>query len=184
MLRLYFDLPGREEVVIDRYAKWLLDHGVDAVGQSIADLAPARLAFGQGLAGFAVNRRRARPGGRVLPTVVDQDVPVLTVRTPRGGLRGVVFGYACHTTCVSDDKINGDYAGYAQAAVETRQPGAVAMFVQGCGGDANPLPANASRAGQSLWPHSRGGRGAGHRGANEARDGAVAGLVRGSAVAL
>ena len=106
----------------------------------LADLAPARLAFGQGLAGIAVNRRRARPGGRVLPTVVDQDVPVLTVRSPKGVLRGIVFGYACHTTCISDDKINGDYAGYAMAELETSHPGAVAMFVQGCGGDANPLP--------------------------------------------
>jgi hypothetical protein len=64
----------------------------------------------------------------------------MSVRSPKGDLRGIVFGYACHTTCISDDKVNGDYAGYAQANLEEKHPGAIAMFVQGCGGDANPLP--------------------------------------------
>src|SRR5690606_36266255 len=34
----------------------------------------------------------------------------------------------------------GDYAGYAQAALEAAHPGVTALFAQGCGGDANPLP--------------------------------------------
>jgi neutral ceramidase len=34
----------------------------------------------------------------------------------------------------------GDYAGFAQAELETRHPGARAMFVAGCGGDQNPIP--------------------------------------------
>src|SRR5688572_7171396 len=149
VLWLYFDLPKKELDVIDRYTKWLYDRVVDAVGQALKDLSPATLAFGQGLAGIAVNRRRAREGGRVLPTVVDQDVPVLTVRSPKGELRGVVFGYACHTTCINDDKVNGDYAGYAQAELEARQPGAIAMFAQGCGGDANPLPRHRQGLGEA-----------------------------------
>jgi neutral ceramidase len=36
--------------------------------------------------------------------------------------------------------INGDYAGFAQLELEKSFPGSVAMFVQNCGGDANPLP--------------------------------------------
>lgn len=140
VLRLYYDLSRREERIVERYTNRLYERVLEAIGAALADLSPATLAYGQGLAGIAVNRRRSRPGGRVLPTVVDQDVPVLAVRTPRGELRGVVFGYACHTTCINDDKVNGDYAGHAQAELESRHPGAIAMFVQGCGGDANPLP--------------------------------------------
>src|SRR5262249_1306844 len=34
----------------------------------------------------------------------------------------------------------GDYAGYAQEALENAYPGAIALFMEGCGGDANPLP--------------------------------------------
>jgi hypothetical protein len=34
----------------------------------------------------------------------------------------------------------GDYAGFAQIAIEKANPGAQAMFVAGCGADQNPLP--------------------------------------------
>jgi hypothetical protein len=40
----------------------------------------------QAAAGIAVNRRRARPGGRKLPGPVDHDVPVLAIRNADGGL--------------------------------------------------------------------------------------------------
>jgi hypothetical protein len=35
---------------------------------------------------------------------------------------------------------NGDYAGFAQAGLEEHYPEALALFVAGCGGDANPYP--------------------------------------------
>jgi hypothetical protein len=41
---------------------------------------------------------------------------------------------------VNDGTLNGDYAGFAQHELEAMFPGATALFVQGCGGDANPLP--------------------------------------------
>ena len=48
-----------------------------AISGAIAALAPASVAWGQSLCGFAVNRRRSRGNEtRALPTVVDQDVPV------------------------------------------------------------------------------------------------------------
>jgi hypothetical protein len=37
---------------------------------------------------------------------------------------------------------NGDYAGFAQQALQQAYPGAVAMFVNGCSGDQNPYPRN------------------------------------------
>jgi hypothetical protein len=137
---LYFDLTKHFAELRDRYTARLLNQVVEVIGAAIRDLSPATLAFGQGLAGIAVNRRRARGGGRPLTTVIDPDVPVLTVKSPQGELRGIVFGYACHTTCVNDGTLNGDYAGFAQHELEAMFPGATALFVQGCGGDANPLP--------------------------------------------
>jgi hypothetical protein len=125
---------------VDRYTRWLVDRMVEVIGESIHKLGPVELSFDQGLAGIAVNRRRARPGGRSLPGPVDQDVPVMAVRTTAGQMRAIVFGYSCHTTALSGYQINGDYAGYAQAELEKLYPGATALFVQGCGGDANPLP--------------------------------------------
>jgi hypothetical protein len=67
---------------------------------------------------------------------------VLRVASPDGKLRGVLFGAACHNTTLTGDnlKISADFAGYAQTQIERHHPGAQAMFIQGCAGDANPHP--------------------------------------------
>ena len=70
----------------------------------------------------------------------DHDVPVLRVSRPDGSLLSVVFGYACHCTVLDFNRFCGDYAGFAQAELESRHPGATALFVAGCGGDQNPIP--------------------------------------------
>jgi hypothetical protein len=71
---------------------------------------------------------------------VDHAVPVLTVTRPAGELAAVLFGYACHPTTLSFFTWCGDYPGFAQLELEKSHPGAVAMFVNTCGGDQNPLP--------------------------------------------
>jgi hypothetical protein len=71
---------------------------------------------------------------------VDHDVPVLAVRNSDGSLRAVLFGYACHCTTLDSYRWSGDYAGFAQLALEEKYPGAAAMFHAGCGADQNPLP--------------------------------------------
>jgi hypothetical protein len=66
---------------------------------------------------------------------------VLRVRAADGAVRALVFGYACHATSAPVEyMIHGDWPGYAQAAIEAAVPGAVAMFVTGCGADCNPMP--------------------------------------------
>ena len=134
----YAEINKEQEEVIRRYTRSLLDKAVDTVGASIQNLAPATLSFGQGLAAIAVNRRRARD--RSLPGPVDHDVPVLSVRGANRELRAVVVGYACHATSLGDYQISGDWPGFAKAEIEKMHPGAIALFVQGCGADANPLP--------------------------------------------
>jgi hypothetical protein len=67
-------------------------------------------------------------------------VPVLRIQGPTGNLLAVLFGYSCHATVLNDYKINADWPGFAQEAIESAHPGSVAMFVNGCGADQNPLP--------------------------------------------
>jgi len=139
MLRPAYGMSPEDEAVVRRYTSRLIDQVVDLIGNAIQNLEPAQVSFSQGLAGFAVNRRRVTQ--RDLPGPVDHDVPVLAVRAAESGLlRAVVFGYACHNTVLADYLINGDYAGFAQEALEKAHPGATAMFVEDCGADANPLP--------------------------------------------
>ena len=135
VLRPAYDIDERQIKVIERYTADLLGKVVEVIGAAIRDLAPAQLSFGQERAGFAVNRRPAE-----YPRPVDHDVPVLAVRGAGGNLRAVLFGYACHNTVLSGYEVSGDYSGFAQIALEKQHPGAVALFVAGCGADANPLP--------------------------------------------
>ncbi len=140
VLWLYYELTPEEAVVKDRYTALVYAKYAEVIGAAIANLAPAELAFDQGLAGVAVNRRRSRgPESRALGGQVDQDVPVITVKSG-SDLKAILFGYSCHTTALGGLSINGDYAGFAQLELEKSFPGTVAMFVQNCGGDANPLP--------------------------------------------
>ena len=139
MLRpAYPAMTAQQQEVIKRYTGELIVKVVETVSTAMANLAPASLAFGQGEAGFGVNRRRVTL--RQLPGPVDPDVPVLSVRDAGGQLRAVLFGYACHNTTLGDYQINGDWAGFAQAQLEQGYPGAVALYAQGCGADINPLP--------------------------------------------
>jgi len=120
---------------------------VEVVGKAMSARRPAKLEHGEGKAGFAVNRREATKDGFKIgvnpagPT--DQSVPVLKV-TETGSNKpvAIMFGYACHNTTLGAEQMKfcGDYAGYAQAAIEKAHPGAVALFVNGCSGDQNPYP--------------------------------------------
>jgi hypothetical protein len=65
---------------------------------------------------------------------------VLAVYLPDGKLKAVLFGYACHNTVLDFYKWSGDYAGFAQLALEKSHPEANAMFFIGCGADQNALP--------------------------------------------
>ncbi len=138
MLRPAYSINEEQMAVVRRYTAQLIDQVVEVIGSAIRDLAPAEVSFGQGLAGFAVNRRRINL--RHLPGPVEHDVPVLSIRSPEGALRAIVFGYACHNTVLADYVVSGDYAGFAQEALEKSHPGATALFVEDCGADANPLP--------------------------------------------
>ena len=92
--------------MIARYTAGLVKKVVTTIGEALSDLKPVSLAFGQGMAGFGVNRRRVR--SRDLPGPVNPDVPVLNVREPSGKPRAILFGYACHNASLGDYRINGD----------------------------------------------------------------------------
>jgi neutral ceramidase len=109
----------------------------EVVGRALRALRPVRLQSGQGMAAIAANRRTSfDPAGPV-----DRAVPVLSAWSG-DSLVAVLFGYACHNTTLpaSFVRFHGDYAGIAQEELERRHAGATALFVAGCGADANPAP--------------------------------------------
>lgn len=140
VLWLYYEFTPEEAAIKDRYTSMVYQKYDEVIGDALKNMAPAELHFDQGLAGIAVNRRRSRgPDTRGFGRQVDQDVPVITVKSG-GQIKTVIFGYSCHTTALGGVSISGDYAGFAQIELEKAYHGSTAMFIQNCGGDANPLP--------------------------------------------
>lgn len=129
------DMSAAETTAIDTYTRTLLDSLETVAAKAMAALTPAELSWTEGSAGFAANRRTA--GG---PT--DHALPVLVAQEKSGRLRAIMASYACHcTTCGGGlMQVGGDWAGYAQEALERDHPGAQAMIAIGCAGDADPEP--------------------------------------------
>ena len=130
-----------------------------AIAMARKTAAPARLAFGRGRVNIgSVNRRLRGPGGIAVMApnfdgAKDDGVPVLSVRRADGSLLAALAVYACHPTTISTDisEISGDYPGAFQRALESRNPGAIAMFMNGCCGDVRPaIIRNKSFAGGSF----------------------------------
>jgi hypothetical protein len=145
-LRGMFDLKDKDAEAVAENTRMLARRCVEAASQALEKREPVALSFGRGKATFAANRRVFKPTGvnfGVNPDgVVDHEVPVLRIDDADGKVKAIVFGYACHCTTLGGDhyRIGGDWAGYAQEYLERANPGATALFVTGCGGDANPEP--------------------------------------------
>jgi neutral ceramidase len=128
------------------YTRRLQEQIVDLAAGALADLKPARLSAGGGVATFVMNRREVTRDGIILGVnprgLADRSVPVLRIDDGDGKLRAVLFMCACHNTTLGPQNmlLSGDYGGYAQRAVEEQHPGVTALMMLGCAGDANPHP--------------------------------------------
>ena len=144
----YYPIEAEQVKLVDEYTDLMVRRMADMISESIANLAPASLKMGEGHATFAVNRRNNKEAevpsiiakGEPLKGPVDHTVPVMTVTGTDNNLIAILFGYACHPTTLNFTKWCGDYPGFAQILIEKNHPGALAMFVNTCGGDQNPLP--------------------------------------------
>ena len=145
-LAAMYDFTPEQAGAVSRYSDWLEKQLVQLVGDCLKTLSPAKISYGKGEANFVVNRRAPSPTGYKIGVnpagPVDRTVPILRVDNPDGKLRAVLMGYACHNTTLTGEfyQFSGDYAGFAQAALEEQYSGATALFVMGCGADANPNP--------------------------------------------
>ncbi len=143
-LQHMYGLDETQTRLLEAYSKTLPGLFLQAIERALHDLQPGRVEWGIGRAGFAVNRRQYTLGGVINGAnpigPVDHAVPVMKVMRPDGSIKALLHGYACHNTTLNLQKFSGDYAGFSQLYLEEKLPGATALFVCGCGGDANPLP--------------------------------------------
>jgi neutral ceramidase len=91
-----------EWAAAEAYRRKLEDRLVDVIAAACAKTQPASVAFGEGTATFAMNRRKVRDQGYAISPnpagPVDHRVPVLRVTDQDDRPLAVLFGYACHNT--------------------------------------------------------------------------------------
>lgn len=129
------EIPPGDMARRQRYTAEITDALAEVASKALMDRQLSLLSRGTGKATFAANRRTK--GGPV-----DHELPALFVMDKQGKVRGMLATYACHCTTLTGEfnQICGDWAGYAQEALERTHPGCIAMISVGCGGDANPDP--------------------------------------------
>ena len=119
-------LLALEQLVhISQYTEMLTRKLEEVTLAALKNRKPSLLAWGQGQASFAANRRTK--GG---PT--DPSLPMLRVTTPDGKLSAVLVNYACHgTTLEGINEIHGDWIGEAQQRIEANHPGIISLVAIG-----------------------------------------------------
>ena len=137
------DIPAEDLAIIHRYTAELITKIEQVALEAIKKRTRSKLFWTLGKVEFARNRR----GAATKP--VDHSLPVLVAKNSQGETTGILATYACHCTTLSGQfkKICGDWAGYAQEAIEHDHPNAVALISVGCGADANPYPREGEDAG-------------------------------------
>ncbi|MCH2183164.1 MAG: neutral/alkaline non-lysosomal ceramidase N-terminal domain-containing protein [Mariniblastus sp.] len=130
----------------DRYTQWLVESVCQVAEQALDARQPATLSWGQGRLAFGGNRRVLanaawRGFGLQADGPVDHSLPVMVARNAEGAPIVVWTNYACHCTTVgSRNRVSGDWAGHANAALERRYPAAISLTTIGCGADIGPQP--------------------------------------------
>ncbi len=141
----------RHGALDEDYITRAIDNMTAAATEAWSSRTDAQLHFGNGHCTVSRCRRKPDPDNppfmfrNMMPYddgFVDHDVPVITIRSPQGDLRGVLLSYACHPTSRGGLEIGGDYCCFAMDEVERQHPNAIACFLQGCGGDQKPRPAD------------------------------------------
>ena len=137
-------LDSAEDLALkERYKRDVVRGLVGAAVEADQKLQPARIGAGWGECHIGVYRREFRDGHDVLGEVpghpIDPSVGVIRVDDLDGNPIAIVFRYSCHPVTIGGRSAvaSADYPGAAREVLE-RQLGALALFLQGCGGNINP----------------------------------------------
>jgi hypothetical protein len=153
---VYKALLGRSDHEYDRaYATFVEESLVRAVKEARSKLAPARIAFGQGVAMANINRRAKDVEGQVSLGLnpdgpADRQIGLIRLERNDGGLVALVANYAIHGTVMSGQnlQVSGDAPGVASAYLEQKL-GAPVLFVNGAAGNLAPI--------YSVYPDAKSG---------------------------
>lgn len=129
-----------------KYTDFVIAQMVVAVLQAKKSMQRCRLGWGQGRVTFGRNRRVIQDGqwagfGVQPDAPVDHSLPILVAKNSKNEVMAVWANYACHCTTIgSRNVVSGDWAGFANDAIEEKFPGSVSLVSIGTGADIGPQP--------------------------------------------
>jgi neutral ceramidase len=143
---IYKSLLGRSDHEWNRdYAALVENAAVQGVKEAKANLEPARVAVGTGVAFANMNRRAKDVDGQISLGLnpdgpMDRQIGLLRVERPDGTPVAIIANYAMHGTVMSGAnlEISGDGPGVAAAYVESKV-GVPVLFVNGAAGNLAPI---------------------------------------------
>jgi hypothetical protein len=153
---MYKALLGRSDHEWDRdYAAFVTGALIRAVKEARAQLEPARIAVGQGIAMANINRRAKDADGQVSLGLnpdgpADRQIGLIRLERADGSLIALVANYAMHGTVMNGQNllISGDAPGTVSAALEEKL-GAPVLYVNGAAGNLAPI--------YSVYPDAKSG---------------------------
>lgn len=127
----------------EEYADWMYKNIVEAICLACNNAEEGYLEYGfTTCKGVSINRRRLE-NGVSLDMLPDPDGlnrdEVFVLRAICGEkTKAILTKFTCHASTVGLNYSSGDWPGYACRGVEASNPGAVALFMQGCCGSIRP----------------------------------------------
>lgn len=92
--------------------------------------------------GWTIRHSNPSPPDDVVESVgpIDPEIGVLRLDRMDGSTLAVVYNFACHPyVTVPEGGVTADFPGFASEVIEDNLPGAMALFLQGAGGDITPI---------------------------------------------
>jgi neutral ceramidase len=134
------DIDYAEDI---RYFRYIRDTIISLLQHCSQNLTEGNLLLLKGNSNAGVSRRLMTEEGLMFKpnfqAETDQDLFVLQLLDSQGKLKGLLFSYGCHPTCIGPNKISAEFVGQACTELEASFPDSIAIFLQGCGADIKPL---------------------------------------------
>jgi neutral ceramidase len=134
------DIDYTEDI---RYYQFIRDTIVGLAQHCSENLTEGTIQQLKGISKAGVSRRQMTEEGLMFKpnfkVETDQDLYVLQLHDSQGELKGLLFSYGCHPTCIGPNKISAEFVGQACTELEASFPNSIAIFLQGCGADIKPM---------------------------------------------
>lgn len=122
---------------------------INAIQTAVSNMAPSRLSFGRGKTAIGGNRAFTKA-----PLPYDDDVDVISIERIKDKERTVLFLTGCHPVFRNEGAegitISANYPAVTRQWLNEKGSISKSLFIQGCGGDINPLDASHVNTGNKL----------------------------------